>query len=102
MGNEILVSVIFAVIAIAIGAAWVGGYLDAYQSKAQEKVLDAMGENKASYGLKSMLTCYHGTNAPGPLRLECRALTSSQVISNRPRSQRTRTSTSCRITWLMV
>ena len=28
--------------------------LDAYQSKAQEVVLDKMGENKASYGLKSM------------------------------------------------
>ncbi len=55
MGNEVLVSVILAVIAIALGAAWVGGYLDAYQAKAQEKALDVMGENKASYGLKSML-----------------------------------------------
>ncbi len=55
MGNEVLLSVIFAVIAIALGAAWVGGYLDAYQAKAQEKALDAMGENKASYGLKCTL-----------------------------------------------
>ena len=49
----VLLSVLVAVVAIAIGAAWVGGYLDVYQAKAQEKVLDAMGENKASYGLKS-------------------------------------------------
>ncbi|KAI9879955.1 MAG: hypothetical protein M1830_006263 [Pleopsidium flavum] len=55
MGNEVLISVIFAVIAMAVGAAWLGGYLDAYQAKAQEKALDAMGENKASYGLKSNL-----------------------------------------------
>jgi uncharacterized protein YdgA (DUF945 family) len=48
-----MLSVIIAVVAIALGAAWVGGYLDAYQAKAQEKILDAMGENKASYGLKS-------------------------------------------------
>ena len=54
MGNEVLISVIFAVIAIAVGAAWVGGYLDKYQSKAQEQALDMMGENKASYGIKSM------------------------------------------------
>ncbi|MCJ1361211.1 hypothetical protein MMC16_000309 [Acarospora aff. strigata] len=51
----VLLSVLVAVVAIAIGAAWVGGYLDVYQAKAQEKVLDAMGENKASYGLKSNL-----------------------------------------------
>ena len=48
-----LLSIVVAVVAIALGAAWVGGYLDVYQKKAQEKVLDAMGENKASYGLKS-------------------------------------------------
>ena len=53
MGNEVLISVIFAVIAIAVGAAWVGGYLDKYQAKAQNAALDAMGENRASYGLKS-------------------------------------------------
>ena len=50
----VLLSIIVAVVAIALGAAWVGGYLDPYQAKAQEKILDAMGENKASYGLKSM------------------------------------------------
>ena len=81
MANEILIAVIFTFILVALGAAWVGGYLDAYQSKAQEKALDMMGENKgtsigaetgtrstlpqiskltllcptASYGIKSML-----------------------------------------------
>ncbi|KAA6415350.1 MAG: kinase domain [Lasallia pustulata] len=56
MANEILIAVIFTFILVALGAAWVGGYLDAYQSKAQEKALDMMGENKASYGIKSTLT----------------------------------------------
>lgn len=49
----VLLSVIVAVVAIALGAAWVGGYLDPYQAKAQEMILNMMGENKASYGLKS-------------------------------------------------
>ena len=52
MGNEVILIVVFTLLAIAVGFAWVGGYLDKYQSKAQEKALDAMGENKASYGLK--------------------------------------------------
>lgn len=47
--------VVFTLIALAVGFAWVGGYLDAYQAKGQEKALDMMGENKASYGLKSIL-----------------------------------------------
>lgn len=54
MGNEIILVGIFTVLALALGFAWVGGYLDKYQAKAQEKALDAMGENKTSYGLKSM------------------------------------------------
>lgn len=48
MGNEVLIVVIFTFILVALGAAWVGGYLDAYQSKAQEKALDMMGENKGT------------------------------------------------------
>ncbi|MCJ1226066.1 hypothetical protein MMC12_002715 [Toensbergia leucococca] len=56
MGNELIISIGFAFITIAIVAAWVGGYLDAYQSKAQAKALDMMGENKASYGIKSTIT----------------------------------------------
>ncbi|MCJ1465905.1 hypothetical protein MMC07_004524 [Pseudocyphellaria aurata] len=55
MGNEILVIVVFTILALGVGFAWVGGYLDKYQSQAQAKALDAMGENKASYGLKSTL-----------------------------------------------
>lgn len=55
MGNEIVIVIVFTFIALAVSFAWVGGYLDAYQSKAQEKALDMMGENKASYGLKSIL-----------------------------------------------
>lgn len=54
MANEILITAVFTLIVLALGFAWVGGYLDAYQKKAQERALDMMGENKASYGLKSM------------------------------------------------
>lgn len=55
MGHEILITAFFTLIVLALGFAWVGGYLDSYQKKAQERALDMMGENKASYGLKSML-----------------------------------------------
>ena len=55
MANEILITAFFTLL-LALGFAWVGGYLDKYQSKAQEQALDMMGENKASYGLKS--TCF--------------------------------------------
>ncbi|MCJ1375782.1 hypothetical protein MMC20_007019 [Loxospora ochrophaea] len=55
MGNELLITIVYALISVAVGFAWVGGYLDKYQSKAQEILLDKMGENKMSYGLKSSL-----------------------------------------------
>ena len=58
MGYELHIIVAFTILSLVVGAAWVGGYLDAYQSKAQEVVLDKMGENKASYGLKSMGKCH--------------------------------------------
>ena len=58
MGYEVLLVVSYTVISLVVGLAWVAGYLDPYQAKLQEIVLDLMGENKASYGLKSMtLTC---------------------------------------------
>ena len=53
MGYELHIIIAFTLLSLAVGAAWIGGYLDPYQSKAQEIVLDKMGENKASYGLKS-------------------------------------------------
>ena len=56
MGNETLIGIIIAVLAVAVGAAWVGGFLDKYQHQAQDKALDMMGENRASYGLKSTMT----------------------------------------------
>ncbi|KAL2041332.1 hypothetical protein N7G274_005714 [Stereocaulon virgatum] len=56
MGYELHIIIAFTILSLVVGAAWVGGYLDTYQSKAQEVVLDKMGENKASYGLKSAIT----------------------------------------------
>lgn len=38
---------------LVLFAAWVAGALDPYQKKFQEMILDAMGETKVSYGLKS-------------------------------------------------
>ncbi|KAJ5584357.1 uncharacterized protein N7459_004157 [Penicillium hispanicum] len=37
-------------------AAWVAGYLDPYQKRLQEIVLDFMGETRVSYGFKRSLT----------------------------------------------
>ena len=56
MGYELHIIIAFTLLSLVVGAAWVGGYLDQYQSKAQEILLDKMGENKASYGLKSRST----------------------------------------------
>ncbi|MCJ1478499.1 hypothetical protein MMC13_007179 [Lambiella insularis] len=55
MSNATIISVVFAFLTIAFVGAWVGGYLDRYQKIAQDSALDAMGENRASYGLKSAL-----------------------------------------------
>ncbi|KAJ5991463.1 hypothetical protein N7499_003880 [Penicillium canescens] len=41
---------------VVLLAAWVSGTLDPYQKKLQEFLLDCMGENKVSYGLKMSLT----------------------------------------------
>ena len=54
MASSTLISVVAAIITIALVGAWVGGYLDRYQRIAQDSALNAMGENRASYGLKSM------------------------------------------------
>ncbi|KAJ5329895.1 hypothetical protein N7452_010285 [Penicillium brevicompactum] len=46
----------FSVLQLVLLAAWVSGYLDPYQKKLQEIILDTMGETKVSYGLKMSLT----------------------------------------------
>ncbi|CAI7585325.1 unnamed protein product [Penicillium bialowiezense] len=46
----------FSVLQLVLLAAWVSGYLDPYQKKLQEIILDSMGETKVSYGLKKSLT----------------------------------------------
>ena len=53
MESSTIISIIAAFVTIAVVGAWVGGYLDRYQKIAQDHALDAMGENRASYGLKS-------------------------------------------------
>ncbi|KAJ5316598.1 hypothetical protein PENANT_c019G05954 [Penicillium antarcticum] len=46
----------FLAFQVVLLAAWVSGTLDPYQKKLQELLLDCMGENKVSYGLKMSLT----------------------------------------------
>lgn len=60
MGYEIHIIVAYTLVSLAVGLAWVAGYLDKYQSRAQEVLLDTMGENKVSYGLKSTRAYHHG------------------------------------------
>jgi len=54
MEGSTVISIIFAVLTIFLVGAWIGGYLDKYQKIAQDKALDAMGENRASYGVKGI------------------------------------------------
>lgn len=53
MGNELLLTVGFTLLSLFVTAAWVGGYLDPYQKMLQNLMLDKMGDNRASYGIKS-------------------------------------------------
>ena len=55
MGNELLITTIYATFTVIVAAAWIGGYLDKYQKMLQNLLLDHMGENRASYGLKGIL-----------------------------------------------
>ncbi|KAJ5168442.1 uncharacterized protein N7482_004036 [Penicillium canariense] len=41
---------------VVLFGAWVTGTLDPYQKRLQEILLETMGENKVSYGLKKSLT----------------------------------------------
>ncbi len=53
MGNELLLIIGFTLFSLFVTAAWIGGYLDPYQKKLQDLALDKMGDNRASYGIKS-------------------------------------------------
>ncbi|CAD6568805.1 MAG: hypothetical protein ASARMPRED_002062 [Alectoria sarmentosa] len=56
MGNELLLLIGFTIFSLVVTMAWVGGYLDKYQHTLQNILLDRTGENRASYGLKTVLT----------------------------------------------
>lgn len=55
MGYEIPILIFYNTLLAVLGAAWVGGYLDPYQRMAQDLILGKMGDNRASFGVKS--TC---------------------------------------------
>jgi hypothetical protein len=46
--------ILYLALQVVLFGAWVSGTLDPYQKKLQEIILEAMGETKVSYGLKSM------------------------------------------------
>jgi hypothetical protein len=46
--------ILYLALHLVLFGAWVSGTLDPHQKKLQEILLDAMGETKVSYGLKSM------------------------------------------------
>ena len=56
MGHELTLIVGYTIFSLLVTAAWVGGYLDPYQRKLQDLALNKMGDNRASYGVKSMRT----------------------------------------------
>ncbi len=56
MGHELALIAAFTTISLFVTAAWVGGYLDPYQKKLQDLALNKMGDNRASYGVKSKST----------------------------------------------
>ncbi len=53
MGNELPIIIAYTSFLLVLTAAWVGGYLDKYQHALQDLALGRMGENRASYGVKS-------------------------------------------------
>lgn len=96
MGNELLLIVGYTIFSLLVTAAWVGGYLDPYQRKLQDLALNKMGDNRASYGIKSMQNLIM---EPSLALINTRKLIIIQVPYQPPK-QVTRTSTSCKATWV--
>lgn len=59
MGYEIPIVIAYTTLFVILGAAWVGGYLDQYQRTAQDFALGKMGDNRASFGVKSELLLFN-------------------------------------------
>ena len=59
MGHELALIVGFTLFSLFVTAAWVSGYLDPYQRKLQDLALNKMGDNRASYGVKSTIGYQH-------------------------------------------
>lgn len=50
--------ILYLSLQVVLFAAWVSGALDDYQKMFQEMILDAMGETKVSYALKSEIAIH--------------------------------------------
>ena len=55
MGYEVTIVAGYTTFLFVVFAAWVGGYLDPLQHSLQDVLLGKMGDNRASYGVKSNL-----------------------------------------------
>ena len=56
MGYEIPIVAGYTTFLLVVFTAWVGGYLDPLQHSLQDVLLGKMGDNRASYGVKCMLS----------------------------------------------
>ena len=59
-------SLLEILVALVVAFFWVTGQLDPLQKRLQEILLDAMGETKLSYGLKSMTLHHFGPSGSEP------------------------------------
>ena len=58
MGYEIPIIAGYTTFLFVAFTAWVGGYLDPLQHSLQDILLGKMGDNRASYGVKSILVSF--------------------------------------------
>lgn len=93
MGNELLLIIGFTVFSLFVTAAWVGGYLDPYQKKLQNLALDKMGDNRASYGIKST------EHSQRTHEIRDRKANDPLQVPYLHLKQETRTSTKCKANW---
>ncbi|MDI1488267.1 MAG: hypothetical protein OHK93_007541 [Ramalina farinacea] len=56
MGYEISIIAGYTTFLLVVFTAWVGGYLDPLQHSLQDIILGKMGDNRVSYGAKSLMS----------------------------------------------
>ena len=64
MGYEIPIILGYNTLFLILTVAWIGGYLDKYQRIAQDFALGRMGDNRASFGVKSTFLSFFLSSLP--------------------------------------